>query len=57
MPFEKTIDEYDFNFHESLDKRMVMELFYLEFVGCGEDEHSSSGKSNRVVNRQINLTC
>ncbi|MBF0467006.1 MAG: ATP-binding protein [Nitrospirae bacterium] len=32
LPFEKTVEEYDFNFHEHLDKRMVMDLFDLEFV-------------------------
>jgi DNA replication protein DnaC len=37
LPFDKTIDEYDFNFHESLDKRMVMDLFDLEFAGRHEN--------------------
>lgn len=37
LPFEKTIDEYDFGFHETLDKRMVMELFDLEFVSRHEN--------------------
>jgi DNA replication protein DnaC len=37
LPFDKTIDEYDFGFHETLDKRMVMGLFDLEFVGRHEN--------------------
>lgn len=32
LPFEKTIEEYDFGFHGSLDKRAVMGLFDLEFI-------------------------
>ena len=32
LPFEKTIEEYDFSFHPDLDKRSVMELFELSFV-------------------------
>lgn len=32
LPFEKTIDEYDFSFHPELDKRAVMNLFELTFV-------------------------
>ncbi len=32
LPFEKTIEEYDFSFHGSLDKRAVMSLFDLEFI-------------------------
>jgi len=32
LPFEKTIEEYDFGFHGALDKRMVMNLFDLEFL-------------------------
>lgn len=32
LPFEKTIDEYDFSFHPQLDKRSVMNLFDLEFI-------------------------
>jgi DNA replication protein DnaC len=32
LPFAKTIEEYDFSFHESLDRRSVMSLFDLEFV-------------------------
>ena len=32
LPFEKTIEEYDFNFHPDLDKRSVMSLFDLEFI-------------------------
>ena len=32
LPFEKTIEEYDFTFHPDLDKRLVMNLFDLDFV-------------------------
>ena len=32
LPFEKTIEEYDFSFHPDLDKRSVMNLFDLEFI-------------------------
>ncbi|MFA4888833.1 MAG: IS21-like element helper ATPase IstB [Candidatus Omnitrophota bacterium] len=32
LPFEKTIDEYDFSFHPELDKRAVMNLFELSFI-------------------------
>ena len=32
LPFEKTIEEYDFSFHPSLDKRSVMTLFDLSFI-------------------------
>lgn len=32
LPFEKTIEEYDFSFHPNLDKRAVMSLFDLQFV-------------------------
>jgi len=32
LPFEKTIEEYDFSFHPDLDKRTVMNLFELSFV-------------------------
>lgn len=32
LPFEKTIEEYDFSFHPGLDKRTVMTLFDLQFV-------------------------
>jgi len=37
LPFEKTIDEYDFGFHGSLDKRWVMALFDLDFIGRQEN--------------------
>jgi DNA replication protein DnaC len=37
LPFEKTIEQYDFGFHESLDKRSVMSLFDLDFVGRKEN--------------------
>ncbi len=32
LPFEKTIESYDFSFHPDLDKRSVMNLFDLEFI-------------------------
>jgi len=32
LPFEKTIEEYDFSFHPNLDKRSVMTLFELDFI-------------------------
>ncbi len=32
LPFEKTIEEYDFSFHPNLDKRSVMALFDLDFI-------------------------
>ncbi len=32
LPFEKTIEEYDFSFHPDLDKRSVMALFELDFI-------------------------
>jgi DNA replication protein DnaC len=32
LPFEKTIEGYDFTFHPDLDKRLVMSLFDLEFL-------------------------
>jgi DNA replication protein DnaC len=32
LPFEKTIEEYDFSFHPGLDKRAIMNLFDLNFV-------------------------
>lgn len=32
MPFQRTIDEYDFGFQPELDKRAVMNLFDLEFM-------------------------
>ena len=37
LPFAKTIEEYDFGFHENLDKRSVMSLFDLDFVGKKEN--------------------
>jgi len=37
LPFAKTIEEYDFAFHESLDKRQVMSLFDLDFMGRKEN--------------------
>ncbi len=32
LPYEKTIEEYDFAFHPGLDKRTVMNLFDLNFA-------------------------
>jgi len=37
LPFDKTIEEYDFAFHETLDKRSVMSLFDLDFIGRKEN--------------------
>lgn len=37
LPFDKTIEEYDFGFHEALDKRSVMSLFDLDFIGRKEN--------------------
>ena len=37
LPFDKTIEEYDFGFHETLDKRSVMSLFDLDFIGRKEN--------------------
>jgi len=37
LPFAKTIEEYDFAFHESLDKRQVMSLFDLDFIDRQEN--------------------
>ncbi len=37
LPFAKTIEEYDFGFHESLDKRSVLSLFDLDFIGRKEN--------------------
>jgi len=37
LPFAKTIEAYDFGFHESLDKRTVMSLFDLEFIAKKEN--------------------
>ena len=37
LPFDKTIEEYDFSFHETLDKRSVMSLFDLDFIGRKEN--------------------
>ena len=34
---DKTIEQYDFSFHETLDKRSVMHLFDLDFVGRKEN--------------------
>jgi len=32
LPSAKTIEEYDFSFHPNLDKKLVMELFELDFI-------------------------
>ena len=32
LPYRKTIDEYDFSFQPELDRRMVMNLFDLDFL-------------------------
>ena len=32
LPFEKTVEEYDFGFHPNLDKRQIMSLFELDFI-------------------------
>lgn len=32
LPFAKTIEQYDFSFHQHLDKKAVMELFDLSFL-------------------------
>ena len=37
LPFEKTIEQYDFSFHEALDKRPVMGLFDLDFISRHEN--------------------
>lgn len=37
LPRAKTIDGYDFSFHPHLDKKMVMELFDLDFLGKHEN--------------------
>jgi len=37
LPSAKTIDGYDFSFHPQLDKKMVMELFDLDFLAKHEN--------------------
>lgn len=37
LPFAKTIEEYDFAFHDSVDKRQVMSLFDLDYIGRKEN--------------------
>lgn len=32
LPFEKTLEEYDFSFHPQLDKRQILSLFELDFI-------------------------
>jgi DNA replication protein DnaC len=37
LPSAKTIEQYDFSFHPHLDKKMVMELFDLDFISKREN--------------------
>lgn len=37
LPFERTLDNYDFNFHPHLDKRQVLGLFDLTFLSRKEN--------------------
>ena len=37
LPYEKSIEEYDFSFHPNLDKRTVMNLFDLNFINQKEN--------------------
>ena len=37
LPTAKTIEEYDFSFHQKLDKKAVMELFDLTFIAKHEN--------------------
>jgi len=37
LPFEKTIEEYDFIFHPELDRKVVKNLFELDFLGRREN--------------------
>ncbi|HWQ69579.1 MAG TPA: IS21-like element helper ATPase IstB [Patescibacteria group bacterium] len=37
LPFAKTIEAYEFHFHDQLDKRAVMSLFDLDFIGRKEN--------------------
>lgn len=37
LPSAKTIEEYDFSFHPHLDKKVVMELFELDFIAKHEN--------------------
>ncbi len=37
LPFEKSIDEYDFTFHPELDRKSVMSLFDLDFLSRKEN--------------------
>jgi DNA replication protein DnaC len=37
LPFEKTIEEYDFSFNPNLDRRLVMGLFDLDFLARHEN--------------------
>lgn len=37
LPFEKTIEEYDFSFHPKLDKKAIMSLFDLDFIESREN--------------------
>ena len=37
LPFERTIDGYDFTFNPDVDKQAVMSLFDLDFIGTQEN--------------------
>lgn len=37
LPYEKTIEEYDFTFNPEMDKQTVMSLFDLDFIGRHEN--------------------
>jgi DNA replication protein DnaC len=37
LPFEKTIEQYEFSFHSHLDRRQVMSLFDLDFLSGHEN--------------------
>ena len=37
LPFEKTIEEYDFRFNPELDKQNIMSLFDLDFISRQEN--------------------
>jgi DNA replication protein DnaC len=37
LPFNKTIDEFDFSFQPKLDRKQVMALFDLDFIGRKEN--------------------
>lgn len=37
LPFAKTIEEYDFSFHQKIEKKTIMELFDLTFLSRQEN--------------------